>query len=281
MGNWPRPSGRALLSTSAQLGASVIELPDSTVFAAVLYHSGFVAAALVTVIAAGVRGFSGFGSALIYVPLIAALYDPRASVASLTLVDLVCAAPLAVRVFRQCHWREVLPAAVAAVATAPLGIALLDMTDPAVLRWTIAISILIFVALLATGWRYPWKQSTPAALGVGALSGICGGAAQIGGPPLILYWLGSPDEARTIRANLLVFLVLLDLVLLGGYTWHGVMTAQAIALAVLLGPFYILALVVGARLFRRSSDRFYRRIAYAIVTLAALASMPVFDKILH
>jgi uncharacterized protein len=42
-----------------------------------------------------------------------------------------------------------------------------------------------------------------------------------------------------------------------------------------------LALVVGARWFRGSSDAGYRRIAYAIVALAALASMPVFDHLLH
>ena len=66
-----------------------------------------------------------------------------------------------------------------------------------------------FVALLASGWRYPFKPSMPAAIGAGALSGFTGGAAQLGGPPLILYWLGSPTAAATVRANLLVFLVML------------------------------------------------------------------------
>ena len=79
----------------------------------------------------------------------------------------------------------------------------------------------------------------------------------------------------------MVYLVVLGLVLLGGYTWHGLMSPEAIALAALLGPVYILALVVGARLYSGSSDQLYRRIAYAIVTLAAVASMPVFDTILH
>ena len=44
---------------------------------------------------------------------------------------------------------------------------------------------------------------------------------------------------------------------------------------------YILAPVAGARGFRGASDPVYRRIAYGIVALAALASMPVFDSVLH
>jgi hypothetical protein len=59
------------------------------------------------------------------------------------------------------------------------------------------------------------------------------------------------------------------------------MTAQPIALAVSLWPVYIAALIAGAHRFRGSSEAGYRRIAYAIVALAALASMPVFDRVLH
>jgi uncharacterized membrane protein YuzA (DUF378 family) len=38
---------------------------------------------------------------------------------------------------------------------------------------------------------------------------------------------------------------------------------------------------LGARLFKGASDTVYRRIAYSIVAIAALVSLPVFDKILH
>ena len=34
-----------------------------------------------------VRGFSGFGSALIYIPLISAIYDPRTAAGTFVLID--------------------------------------------------------------------------------------------------------------------------------------------------------------------------------------------------
>jgi uncharacterized membrane protein YfcA len=259
----------------------VIELPDSAAFAGTLSDPRFLAAAAIAVLAGLVRGFSGFGSALIYVPLIAAVFSPRIATVSFVLLDYICVTPFALRAVRQVHWREVLPAFLAAVLTVPLGTLTQQAVDPVLLRWGIALFVLAFVTLLAAGWRYPFKPSMPAAVGAGVLSGFTGGAAQLGGPPLILYWLGNPTAAATVRANLLVYLVMLGLTLMANYAWHGLMTAQPIALAVLLWPGYIVALVVGTRWFRGASESGYRRIAYVIVALAALASLPVFDKFLH
>ena len=176
---------------------------------------------------------------------------------------------------------EILPAFIASLLTVPLGTMVQYAADPVPLRWGMAALVLAFVALIASGWRYPFKPNAFAAAGAGALSGFAGGAVQISGPPVILYWLGSPSSVVTIRSNLLVFLVILGLMLLGNYAWHGLMTAQPIALAVLLWPVNIVTLAIGARWFRGASDVNYRRVAYVIVALAALVSMPVFDNILH
>ncbi len=259
----------------------MIQLPDNATFLAVLYDSGFVAAAVVALTAGVVRGFSGFGAALIYVPLTAAIYTPQVAVASFVLIDFTCVVPYAVRAFRECHWREVLPAFAAGFVLVPLGTLTQAALSPVVLRWGMAMLVLGFVALLASGWRYPFKPSTPAAIGAGALSGFFGGAAQLAGPPMIIYWLSSANGAAHVRANMLVYLMLLALTLMGNYAWHGLMTAQTIALSVMLWPVYIVALWLGARLFRGASDLTYRRIAYAIVAIAAFASLPVLDRFLH
>ena len=236
---------------------------------------------VVAALAGVVRGFSGFGSALIYVPLIAAIYEPRVATVSFVLMDYVCVAPYALRAVPQAQWRQVMPAFAASLLTVPLGTMLQSAADPVPLRWGMAAFVLVFVALLASGWRYPFKPSALAAACAGALSGFAGGAVQMAGPPVILYWLGSPSGANVVRSNLLVFLVMLGFTLVANYAWHGLMTAQPIALAMLLWPAYIVALAIGARWFRGASDVHYRRVAYVMVAAAALASMPLFDRFLH
>ena len=56
---------------------AVIDLPDASAFADALADRRFIAAAAISALSGFVRGFSGFGSALIYIPLIAAVYEPR------------------------------------------------------------------------------------------------------------------------------------------------------------------------------------------------------------
>lgn len=259
----------------------MIELPDVATLSAMLHDARFAAAVVVCMLAGVVRGFSGFGSALIYVPLISAIYEPRIATVSFAIMDYVCVLPYALRAFPKARWREVLPAFAAALVTVPVGTMTQNAADPVVLRWGMAVFVLTFVVLFAAGWRYPFKPSTLAATGAGALSGFAGGATQMSGPPAILYWLGSPENAAVIRSNLLVFLILLGMTLLANYAWHGLMAANPIALAVLLWPAYIIALAIGARWFRGASDQSYRHIAYVIVALAAVTSMPVFDRLLH
>ncbi len=277
---WQRPDKQAA-HTAPPFPGSVIELPDSAAFINVLTDSSFIAAAVVAITAGVVRGFSGFGAALIYVPLTASIYTPQVAVASFVLIDYRLHRALCGARLPNCHGRELFPAYAAAFVLVPLGTLAQAALSPIVLRWGMAALVLVFVALLASGWRYPFKPSIPAALGAGAISGFCGGAAQLSGPPLLIYWLSSPTSAAHVRANMMVYLMLIALTMSGTYAWHGLMVAKPIALAVLVSPVYILALWLGARLFRGASDLTYRRIAYAIVAIAALASLPLFDSILH
>ncbi len=83
---WQRPDKQAAHAAPPFPG-SVIELPDSAAFINVLTDSSFIAAAVVAITAGVVRGFSGFGAALIYVPLTASIYTPQVAVASFVLID--------------------------------------------------------------------------------------------------------------------------------------------------------------------------------------------------
>ena len=83
--------------------------------------------------------------------------------------------------------------------------------DALTLRWFIA--FLVLVALVA-GWRYRGKPNIGVSLGAGALAGLGAGAVQIGAAPLLVFWLGGDNKAATVRANMLVYLMLIALTVL-------------------------------------------------------------------
>ena len=147
------------------------------------------------------------------------------------------------------------------------------------MRWGIALVVLILLAVLMSGWRYHGRPTLPVTLAVGGLAGTLGGAIQIVGPPVIVYWLGSTSKPAIVRANLNAFFCLFACTLIVTYVVRGLLPPHVITLAVLLGPLQVLALRLGARLFHAASAETYRRVAYAIVAIAALVSMPILDAL--
>lgn len=257
----------------------MLEALNAQAFGAVTGDPRFIAAVAVTVLAGVVRGFSGFGSALIYIPLMAAIYEPRVAAVTLLLTDFVASAPFTVSQTRRCNWREVAPFSLACAATIPLGVFALQYADPTMLRWGAVVLVTVLLVVLVSGWRYHVEPSVPTSIGVGLLAGVGSGALQIAGPLAIIYWLGGPSSATIIRANLMVFLTSTQLVAFPLYYWRGLFTADVVILSLLLGPLFILSMALGTWMFRGAAEQTYRRIAYLIVGVSALVSLPLFDEL--
>ena len=119
------------------------DFPDLSVFAAALGDRRFVAAVVVAALSGLVRGFSGFGSALIYIPLMQRDLRAAHRGRDVLLIDLVSSTPFSVREFSRCNWREVAPVALVAALMTPIGALALIFADPVVLRWIISALVLM------------------------------------------------------------------------------------------------------------------------------------------
>ncbi len=230
-----------------------------------------------TMIAGLVRGFSGFGAALTFVPIASAAYGPAVAAPTLLIVDFVMTSPLFLRSVRHAQWKTVLPTVLAATAISPVGAWALATGNPTVLRWVISIVTLLLVALLASGWRYKWEPTVPMSIGVGGIAGFLSGFAQIGGPPVIAFWTSGPHPPATIRANMFVFFALITVASFSAYLWNGLFTTAVVQLVIAVAPVYALALYAGSHLFGRLAGAGYRPLAYAVVALAAITGSPALD----
>ena len=70
---------------------------------------------------------------------------------------------------------------------------------------------------------------------------------------------------------------LLSLSSFAAYLWNGFFTNEIFMLALIIGPAYAVSLFFGGRFFGRTEGANYRPVVYALIALAALSSMPVFD----
>src|SRR5947207_8584830 len=151
------------------------------------------------------RGFSGFGSALIFMPLASSLAPPPMIAALLLVIDFVAAAPMLPNAWKHADRKATAVMVLGALIGVPLGTYFLSRLDPVTTRWIISGFVFSLLLLLLSGWRYRGKDHATISVGIGGLSGFCSGLAQTGGPPIVGYWLGRPIPSVLARGNLLLF----------------------------------------------------------------------------
>jgi hypothetical protein len=222
------------------------------------------------VLAGVVRGFAGFGVAMILTPVFSALYGPIVGVPICLLVEFCIALPMLRGAIGLVDWRRIGLLLVAAAVAVPLGILVLLAVDPGPLRWAISGIVLGAVLLLATGWRFRGKPAPPATVAAGVSSGFLNGLCGMAGPPVAFYYLAGADTAATVRASFIVYFGAIDLVSLVGPGVQGLMTLDVLILGAILAMPYIAGGLVGERLFPLASETFFRRLALAILACVAI-----------
>ncbi|MBN8989186.1 MAG: sulfite exporter TauE/SafE family protein [Rhizobiales bacterium] len=227
------------------------------------------------------RGFSGFGSALIFMPLASSIAAPRLVAALLLIIDFIAAAPLIPNAWKQADRKATAIMVLGALVGVPIGTYFLSRLEPVTTRWIISAFVFALLLLLLSGWRYRGKDHVSISVGIGGLSGFCSGLAQTGGPPIVGYWLGRPIASATARANILLFFGASDFFSVVSYALTGLITADAIKFSLVVGPVYGIGVWSGALLFGRASETLFRAICYALIAAAVIFGLPALDGVLR
>jgi uncharacterized membrane protein YfcA len=92
---------------------------------------------------------------------------------------------------------------------------------------------------------------------------------------VIFFELAGSSPIERMRASFIVFFSWVDLIALASFAATGTLGARALLItAALIAP-YLAAAGVGAKLFGRASETFYRRLAVAILAAVAVVSLPL------
>jgi len=226
--------------------------------------------AAATVLAAGlIRGFSGFGSALVNAPMLSLLWGPTIGVPIAALVEFVPAVQLTPRAIPIAQWRTILVMGVPALILIPAGMWLLVTLPNEVVRRFVAAVVLGLVAVMWSGWSYRSKRTAALSLSVGALSGLLTGTTGVGGPPVILYLMSAADDAAIIRANMIGFFTIVVIGMAVTFAFGGLIGSQVLWRTVLLAVPFVIGIYAGARLFPLASQRTFRNIALAFLALSS------------
>lgn len=249
--------------------------------ATALPEHGLYALLVCTFIAGLARGFSGFGAALILIPVGGSIVGPKIISPVLLVIDTIAAAGMLPAAWRGANRREVFTMASGALIGVPLGTAALALADPLILRWAITVVSALMLILLVSGWRYHGQPRAPLTAGVGGIAGVFSGAAQLGGPPVVAYWLSGASDMLVIRSNLMLYFVISSALTAVTYLISGLFVEQVFALTLVVLPLYAGGLYAGSRLFGLAKPSTFRIICYVLIGASAILGMPALDGLLR
>jgi len=229
--------------------------------------------ALAVAAAAGLlRGFTGFGFALLAVPALTLVFQPAEVVPCVLLMQLVAGMQLVRSTRHHVDWHSVAPMLAAAVAVTPLGTGLLRIASADTMRATIGLLLMVTVPAL---WRRSERLRRPGVgvrIAVGIASGLLNGSTAMSGPPVIAYFLAT-TEARIARASMLTYFLLLSSAGVASSTASGLMSTHTVLQAVLLVPPLVAGTALGHRWFESASEETHRHIALVVLAIVAIVAI--------
>lgn len=224
-----------------------------------------------------VRGFAGFGAALVFVPLAAIYIAPAEAVVLIGIVDGVLALTLLPEAFRTGMRKLVGPLLIGAAIALPVGAFLLSILETNALRWVLCALVLASIAVFVSGWRYRGTLTPRMGVAAGSVAGFMGGIAGFLGPAVMIFLASAEIPARKLRGTIILFIA--GILIVGAVTFAllDLIPASLAPRVLTLAPVFGLGMFLGTRLFRQASEQQFRSAAYALITLATLVGLPVFD----
>ncbi|MAX72585.1 MAG: hypothetical protein CMH66_02745 [Nioella sp.] len=233
---------------------------------------------VVAAVAAGVvRGFSGFGTAMVFLPVAGQFLSPVTALVAMTVMDIFGPLPHVPRALKHAHRRDIVRLCAGLVVALPLGLWVLVTIPAEVFRYGVSSISLVLLVLLMMGWRYRGEVRRGMIYLTGMLGGLFGGAAGLAGPPVIMIYMARPLPAPVVRANLMLYLIGADALMMAMLGAGGRLSLVAVMTGLVVTLPYLAGNLIGAWLFRPDHERAYRWAAYAIIAVSALSGLPLWD----
>lgn len=231
-------------------------------------------AAAMTFGAAYVRGLTGFGMAIILVPLLGLIVPPGEAVVLGILLQLLIG-PVGLKVIMADADRATaVPIALLAMLATPAGMVVLHATTPDVARLLITlIAVGAFIAVLLPKQPEGHKPGRIAVTGTGIASGILTGFAAMPGPPVVPFYLRRHLEPKVARASMMLIFFATAIAGTLAALWVGIATARLFILSLILFLPMWFGNRIGGRHFGSVAPHVWQAMVAVVLGVAAIAAV--------
>jgi uncharacterized protein len=237
---------------------------------------GWAGMAGITFVAALLYAVSGFGFAVLAVPLYLLLVAPGQAVQLAIILSTALSVTVVPGLRRSIAPALLLRLAVGSLAGLPIGLLSFRYADPLLVRLGAGTTILAFAAVVAGSRRratqlwLPFRRTRSRDLVAGMVAGIATAMVGMAGPPVLIYLLLVRTAAQTVRATLLAFFAASYAATLVSHAATIGIPGPTWAAAGILAPFALLGGLAGRPIGDRLGTEGFARLAIALLTVAGL-----------
>ena len=219
-----------------------------------------------------VRGLTGFGMAILLVPILALALMPLDAVLLANFLSLFIGLIEIRRLMRGAERSAWILCALVLLFT-PAGLYMLAVTSPDIARLVIAlVALSAFVAVLLPR-RSRLEHGAATTSAVGFVSGLMTGYAGMPGPPVVPYYVGRNLPRETAKASMMLVFTCAGLAGLGSGAALGVLDWSLAIFALLLFPAVVLGNRLGDKASDAVSDPVWRTVVGLVLGAAAAAAI--------
>jgi len=220
-----------------------------------------------------IRGFLGFGSGLITIPILSFLYSPIFAIVFNIIIEIPTTIYLTFIGAKTCKFREIAPMFFSMMVTIPIGTFFLISINEQIIKIFMSFLVIFFVILIASGWRLKSKITKYVLLISGILSGLMQGITGMGGPPFATILLSKGDSDNITRGNILIMSTGIVISALFSMYYFSLFTNELLLTGIIASPFYILASFSGAYFYNLSGSKYFRNISLLVLGLIGFTTL--------
>jgi len=206
-----------------------------------------------------VRGITGFGSALIAVPLLAFILPLNVIVPLIVLLDFIAAASHGLRHRQAVRWSLIFPLLPFTLLGVGSALLLLKSVDMSLLRQGLGLFIIAYAGYSLFAPTLHGQHSRYWAIPAGSLGGLIGALFGTGGPFYVIYLQLQGVNKATFRATIASIFLIDGGLRLTGFVSAGFYSFDTLILILAALPIMLVALFIGGHIHTRLAPEIFQR----------------------
>ena len=217
---------------------------------------------LIFFFAGTIQGLTGFGAALVAIPLLVLLIDIKIAVPLCVLNGLVMITSLVFHLRRHMDLRKILPLIIGSIPGVILGTSLLTSVSAYTIKAFLGVTLMIYSLYNLFTKRITLELGSSWGVISGFLTGTLTAMVSAGGPPTIIYTALTKWDKQTIKATLTGFFAFNTYFTVTVYVLNGVIGETTWWYFAFSFPFVLLGAYLGTRISSFISREIYIRLIY-------------------